>query len=108
MFNLNPKNMQGMLRQLGMKQEDIDAEEVIIKCSDKNLFIRNPSVTKINFHGKDMFQISGDLSEQNSANEISVEDIKTVAEKAKVDEKKAREALEKAEGDIAEAIISLS
>ena len=100
--------MQGMLRQLGMKQEDIDAEEVIIKCSDKNLFIRNPSVTKINFHGKDMFQISGDLSEQNSANEISVEDIKTVAEKAKVDEKKAREALEKAEGDIAEAIISLS
>ena len=108
MFNLNPKNMQGMLKQLGMKQEDIDAEEVIIKCSDKKLVIKNPSVTKINFHGRDMFQISGDVLENSSANEISLEDIRTVAEKAKVDEKKAREALEKSEGDIARAIIDLS
>lgn len=99
--------MQGMLKQLGMKQDEIDAEEVIIKCSDKNLVIKNPSVIKINFQGNDMFQISGNV-EEHSFDEISVEDIKTVMNKANTGEKEAREALEKAEGDIAKAIMDLS
>jgi len=97
-----------MLKQLGMKQEEIDAEEVIIKCSDKSIVIRNPSVTKINFQGNDMFQISGKAIEESLEEGLSEEDIKTVMEKAKVSEEKAREALEKSGGDIARAIISFS
>ncbi len=107
MFPINPKKMQGMLKQLGMKQDEIDAEEVIIKCSDKNLIIKDPSVIKINFQGNDMFQISGNV-EENSIDEMSMEDIKTVMNKANTSEKEAREALEKAEGDIAKAIMDLS
>ncbi len=99
--------MQGMLKQLGMEQDEIDAEEVIIKCSDKNLVIRDPSVIKINFQGNDMFQISGKV-EERSLDEMSMEDIKTIMNKANTGEKEAREALEKAEGDIAKAIMDLS
>ncbi len=107
MFQLNPKKMQGMLKQLGMKQEEIDAEEVIIKCSDKNLVIKNPSVSRINFQGSDMFQVSGNIEEKDLEG-ISEEDVKTVMEKADVTEKEARESLEKAEGDIAKAIMDLT
>jgi len=31
-----------MMKKMGMKQEDIDASEVIIKCSDKEIIIRKP------------------------------------------------------------------
>lgn len=103
---LNPKKMQGMLKQLGMKQDNIDADEVIIRTRDKNIIISSPSVTRINFQGNDMFQISGNVSEE--AGGISKEDIKTVMNRTKAGEKEAREALEKADGDIAKAIIDLS
>ncbi len=111
MFPINPKKMEGMLKQLGMKQDSIDAEEVIIKCSDKNLVINNPSVTRINFQGNDMFQISGSVEEKDlenpSANEISIDDVKAVMKKTGVSEKKAREALEESDGDLAKAIMDL-
>ena len=70
---LNPKNMEKMMKQMGIKQEDIDADEVIIKSSEGNLVIKNPKVTKINMQGHETFQISGDVHE-----EMNEEDIKTI------------------------------
>ena len=32
---LDPKKMQGMMKKLGIKQEEIDAQEVTIKTADK-------------------------------------------------------------------------
>ena len=58
---------------------------------------------KMTMGGKESFEITGDIQSQA----FSEEDIKTVAEQANVDEETAKEALEKANGDLAEAILSL-
>ena len=52
---------------------------------------------------KESFQISGEIEEST----ISEEDIKTVAEQSNVSLKEAEEALEKTNGDLAEAILIL-
>ena len=101
---MNPRQMQKAMKQMGIHQEEIDASEVIIKTGSGNLVVRNPSVVKIKMQGQMSFQISGDVSEESV---ISEDDIKTVAEQAGVSEEKARESLEKHDGDLAEAILSL-
>jgi len=106
---INPKEMEKMMRQMGMKTENIDAAEVIIKLnSGSELVIANPSVQKIAMGGQESFQISGDAVQREAAAEISDSDVAIVAEKAGVSEKEAREALEDAKGDIAEAIVNLT
>ena len=109
-FSLDPKKMKGMMSQHGIKQEEIDASEVIIKCPDRNLVINQPSVIKMIMQGQEMFQITGDVEEQTAEKQQYVpssEDIETVAKKAGVSEKKAKEALINADGDLAKAIIGL-
>ena len=104
MPSINPKQMQSMMKKLGIKQQDIDAQEVIIKTQSKNIIIKNPQVALIDMMGSKSFQITGEVKEESP---ISEEDIATVAEKANVDKKQARLALEKAKGHLAEAIVSL-
>ncbi|MBS3086571.1 nascent polypeptide-associated complex protein [Candidatus Pacearchaeota archaeon] len=104
---LDPKKMQAMMKQLGMNQEEIDAKRVVIEKSDNSkLIIENPSVVKITIKGQESFQISGDVKEQEAG--ISEADIQTVMEKTGVSMKEAKKALESTNGDLAEAILSLS
>ncbi|MBT4135572.1 nascent polypeptide-associated complex protein [archaeon] len=112
---INPKKMQAMMKQMGMAQEEIDAEQVIIKTSDKNIIIDNPSVVKINMQGQENFQISGDVSEQEATQESekpeedkTSEDIQTIIEKTNCSEEEAKKALEDAEGDLTDALLALS
>lgn len=104
---MNPRDLAKAMKRMGIKQDEIEAEEVIIKCSDKNIIISNPSVVKVNAMGQESFQITGKVSEESPQAKISEEDIKTVSSQAKVSEEKAKAALEKANGDLAEAILSL-
>ncbi len=106
---INPRKMQQMMKQMGIQQVEIPATEVIIKTETKEIHIVNPSVSKVNAMGQETFQISGEIQEHelSTAPEISAEDVKTVMEQAEVDEKTARAAIEEANGDLAEAIISL-
>ncbi len=107
--NLDPKKMQAMMKQMGIAQEEIDARKVIIECEDKNIIIENPSVIKIKMQGQENFQISGEVSEEEkSSGENSEEDIRTIMEKTGRSEDEAREALEKANGDLTEAVLQLS
>ena len=107
---MNPKKMQAMMKQLGIRQVDIPATEVIIRTEDKEIVITNPSVAKVNMMGQENFQISGNIQERaiSTTPEISQDDVKTVMEQANVDEAKAKEAIQKADGDLAEAIINLT
>ena len=107
MFPLDPSRLKGMFKQLGIKQEQIDAEEVIIKCSDKTLVVKEPVVSRIKFQGQDMLQVSGKIEEAELEEPaFTEEDVKTVMAKANVGEEEAREALVKSEGDLIRAIIS--
>ena len=112
MPNINPRQMQQMMKKMGIQQEDIDAEEVIIKCKDKKIIISNPSIQKVNMMGKQNYQISGDESieslDEEETLEISDEDIKTVASQAQTSKEEAKQALLDTNGNIAEAILLLT
>ncbi len=106
----NPKQMQGMMKKMGISQEDISAEKVIIEKTDGNkIIIENPSVQKIKMQGNESFQITGDILEIQEEQELFNEkDIQTIIEKTGVSEKVAKETLEKNNGDLAETILELS
>lgn len=109
--NLDPKKMQAMMKQLGIAQEEIDADRVIIEGKNsKKIIIENPSVVKIKMQGQENFQISGDVREEDKeTEEDKLEgDIKTIIEKTGCSENEARKALENADGDLTEAILRLS
>lgn len=112
MFNLNPKKMQSIMKQMGMSQTEIPASKVIIeKLDEKRIVIDNPSVTKIQIQGQESFQISGEAKEESSMSkepEISEDDIKTVVEKTGCTEKQAKGVLESNKGDLAETILELN
>ncbi len=102
--NINPKQMERMMKQMGVKQEKIDSYEVIIKTKDKNFVIKNPEVMKVNMMGQESLQITGDIEEESG---ITEEDVNTVAEQANVGKEEARRCIEKNKGDLAAAIIEL-
>jgi len=105
---IDPKKMQAMMRQMGIKQEEISANRVIIEGSDKNIIIENPNVQKIVMQGQESWQITGQAREEQIEEEIKDSDIQLVAEKTGKSEEQARKALEESKGDIAEAIMKLS
>jgi nascent polypeptide-associated complex subunit alpha len=106
---INPKQMEKMMRQMGIQQEELEVSQVIIKLADHDLVFDNPSVSKVGMSGQMSYQITGEPKEvpHDTTPEINEDDIKTVMEQAGVNEEKAREALENAKGDIAQAILDL-
>ena len=103
---MNPKMVKQAMKKMGVKQEDIDASEVIIKCLDKEIIIREPNVARIEMMGQESFQISGKI-EERSLEKFSDEDVETVMEQTKCSEKEARKSLEENDGDLAKAILDL-
>jgi nascent polypeptide-associated complex subunit alpha len=104
----NPKQMQGMMRKMGISQEEVSAEKIIIEKTDgSKTIINNPSVTKIKMQGQETFQIAGEISEETGEVGISEDDIKIITEKTGCSEEQARESLEKT-GDLTESILELS
>ena len=104
MFNLDPKKMQAVMKQMGIGQEDVPSSKVTIEKEDGGkIIINEPSVTKIKVQGQESFQISGKISEESASVGISNEDIATVMKQTGCSEKQARKALEET-GDLIEAI----
>jgi len=97
----NPKQVESLMKKMGVKTTQIPAEEVVIK-GEKTIRIKNPSVTVVEMQGSKSFQITGDAEEE----EFSEEDIKLVSEQTGKSIEEAKKALEKTK-DIAEAIIML-
>ena len=106
---MNPRMMKQAMKKMGMKQEEIDATEVIIRTPEKEIIIQYPSVSKVNMMGQETWQISGEAIEKEieTEAEINEEDIKTVAEQTSVSEEVARKAIEENDGDLAAAIMKL-
>lgn len=105
MGKLDPKTMQKMMHQFGIKSTELEADKVIIEGRGKRIVIENPSVTAVDFQGKKTYTIMGEEKEESSG--PSREDIAMVARQANVPEKKAEAALLKNNGDLAAAILEL-
>ncbi|MBN2458335.1 nascent polypeptide-associated complex protein [Candidatus Woesearchaeota archaeon] len=106
---MNPRMMKQAMKKMGIKQEEIDSNEVIIRCPDKEIVISPASVQKVNMMGQETFQVSGDISERELSiePEISDDDIQTVVDQTGVSKEKAIEAIEASKGDLAIAIMNL-
>lgn len=102
----NPKQMQRMMKQLGVSVEDIeDVEEVIIKTQSKEYLFKTPSVTMMITQGQKTFQVIGEPEITESG--IPEKDVELVSSQTNVSKEAAKKALEECSGDIAEAILKL-
>jgi nascent polypeptide-associated complex subunit alpha len=101
---MDPKKMQAMMKQMGIRSEEIEATKVTIETGSGMIVIEQPQVTKITMQGQASFQIAGNVRVEEKS---SSDDIKMVMEQTGCSESEARGALEKSGGDIAQAIVSL-
>ncbi|MBU1196906.1 nascent polypeptide-associated complex protein [Candidatus Micrarchaeota archaeon] len=108
---MNPKQMAQMMRQFGIKSQEIPADKVIIHKTDgSTIEIREPQVVALDMQGQKSFQISGTLVEgasEPSETEESTEDndVTLIMEQAHVSKEEAEQLLKEADGDIAAAIL---
>ncbi len=103
-MNMDPKKMQQLMKKLNINVQQIPAEEVIIKCKDKDIVIKKPEVMLADMMGRDVYQITGDVTE---ASAVSEEDIQMVMEQTGKDRKTVTEKLEELDHDLARAIMEL-
>jgi nascent polypeptide-associated complex subunit alpha len=104
MLPVNPKQMQRVMEQMGIKSQQIKAERVIIEREGSQIVITEPQVIEISMKGERSFQITGRVEEKQVVKE---EDVKLVIEKTGATREKAEEALRECKGDIADAILKL-
>jgi len=107
MKGMNPKQMQKLMKQLGIKMEELEGvKEVVIKLENKEIIIKDAAVTVVTAMGEKNYQIVGKEEVREVLN-IPEEDIKLVMEQTGVDYETAKKALEETKGDLAEAILKL-
>ena len=101
---MNPKQLEGMLKQMGMKMENLSATQVIIKTDDGDITINDPQVVKTTMKGQIVYQVSGNADEAM----FSEDDVKLVMEQTGVkDRAKVEQALKGSNGEVVEAIMKL-
>ncbi|MBR9675904.1 nascent polypeptide-associated complex protein [Candidatus Woesearchaeota archaeon] len=110
MPGMNPRQMRQAMQKMGVQQEDIEAEQVIIRCADKDIIIEDPQVAKVTMMGQKTWQVVGEGREErrDTTPDIDEEDVKTVMDQTGKDEETAKKALEENKGDIAKTIMELS
>jgi len=101
---MDPKKVQQMMKKLNLNVQELEAEEVIIRTKNKNIIISNPEVMIADMMGKEVYQISGEVSE---ADIISDKDIEMVMEKTGKDRDAVVKKLEELNNDLARAIMEL-
>jgi nascent polypeptide-associated complex subunit alpha len=123
---LNPRKMQQMMDQMGIDMDELDAEEVVIRTADEELYFgEGVDVTCMSAQGQDTYQVVGEPERRErgageaagavesgsaggeDAPGVSEDDVDLVATRAGVEEATARDALEANDGDLAAAIASL-
>ena len=112
MKGVNPRQMKQAMKKMGISNVTIEAYEVIIRCKDKDIVIKNPDVNAMTMQGSTSYQISGDVIERMPGEDTSGpsfpdEDIELVMSQTQCDRAKAIEALTAAEGQPAEAILKI-
>ncbi len=102
---MNPRNMGRMMKQLGIKNDELSVKKVEMLLEDgTKLVFEKPSVQLMEMQGQKTYTVIGNPKEESS---IPKEDIEMVVEQASVSEEEAIKALEENDGDIARAISSL-
>lgn len=111
---MDKRAMEAAMRKLGVQQQPVDAEEVIIRLKGGNseIVIANPSVMKVSMMGQETFQIVGEYTERAQPSQqtqsFTDADVKTVVDQTGASEAEAKAALARVNGDLAAAILFLN
>jgi nascent polypeptide-associated complex subunit alpha len=99
-----------MMDRMGINMKEIPGvEEVIIKTSSKDIYIRGAAVSEVNAQGNRIFQVMGEVEEvEKQQKKFSEEDILLVQQQANVTREKSLIALEESDGEVAKAILRLT
>ncbi|MCI4343063.1 MAG: nascent polypeptide-associated complex protein [Thermoplasmata archaeon] len=121
----NERQMQMMMRRLGMKTEEVpDVDEVIVRTKTQDHVFKSPEVTVLTVQGVRTYQVVGtpEIRPRGSGGSASShapsslppapagppdEDVQLVMEQAQVSRSEAVEALLQSDGAPAEAIMKL-
>ena len=105
---MNPAQMKAMMRQLGIKSEDVAAQKVVIEMNTgKRLVFESPQVTVVDMKGSKTYTIVGNPVEESGEEGFSREDVELVMAQTGCDTGTAEKALVANEGNIALAIAAL-
>ena len=115
---VSPRELKRMLKRMGINVKELkNVNRITLETNEKVFIIEDPQVLMFDSGKQKIFQIianriieeTAPMESKKEALEISLsdEDIKFVAEQAGVSLEKAREALIKTKGDLAEAILLL-
>jgi nascent polypeptide-associated complex subunit alpha len=98
------------MERMGINMKEIpNVQEVIIKTTDKEMHIKDASVSEVNAQGERIFQVTGEVEEVEVERAVfNEEDILLVQQQANVTREKAMAALEEADGEVARAILKLT
>ncbi len=105
------REMRRMMGRMGLEMNDVpNVQEVVIKTDKKEIILSKPSVTEMKSKENSIFTVTADSYEEVELESqiFSEEDIQLVSLQAGVSAEKARQALEDAKGDLAQAIMSLT
>ena len=111
---MNPRQMNQMMKRLGINVKEIEnVKKVIIQTDTKEYVFDNAEVTMMDAQGQKTYQITGrprivEKKEEVEEEGIPQEDIDLVSEQTGKSKKEAEKALTETNGDIAEAIMKLT
>jgi nascent polypeptide-associated complex subunit alpha len=106
---INPRQMNQMMKKLGINIKEIEnVEKVIIKTDTKQYIFDNAEVTIMNAQGQKTYQITGRPRIVNIEEEIPKADIELIMKQIECSYEEAKKALKEKNGNIAEAILSLT
>ncbi len=102
MLPSNPAQMAKLMRQMGISTKDLPCKRVIFELEDTRIIVEPAQVMEISAKGIRTFQVSGEVKEEPL---LSAEDVRMVMEQTGCSEEEAKKALERAGGDLAQAIM---
>jgi len=100
----DPKKVEQIMKKLNMKVQQIEAEEVVIRTKDKDIIISRPEIMLADMMGREVYQVSGEVSERILVNE---DDVRMVMDKTGKDRDTVVKKLEELDNDLAKAIMEL-
>ena len=106
---INPRQMNQMMRRLGINVKEIEnVEKVIIQTNEKEYIFQGAEVTIMDAQGQKTYQVTGNPIIKERKEELKEEDIQLIIDQTGKSKEEALKALEESKGDIAEAIMKLS
>ncbi|MGD0145797.1 MAG: nascent polypeptide-associated complex protein [Nitrososphaerales archaeon] len=109
-MKMDNRNARRMMERMGIDMKEIpNVQEVVIRTADKEMRIKNPSVSEVNAQGNRVFQVAGEVEEVEVEREtFNEEDILLVQQQTGASRERALAALKESDGEVARAILKLA